>query len=181
MTRQKKLEGIIEVDETFFWESFKGQRDGLPRAPGRRVREKVKARRSPVMVARDRQVNTVDRGLKNEGGRGMVDDLKGRISIEALVYADASLAHESLTRKLGFPFKELTTSAGQYVREEVFHILHINATQPFKTMDSRCFSWSGDKIPLSLSWLASYVIRALRTNDRKNDCYFSKVLGASTV
>ncbi|PJE78804.1 hypothetical protein CI610_02239 [invertebrate metagenome] len=53
--------------------------------------------------------------------------MKGRISIEAVVCAHASLAHESLARKLGFPFKELTTSAGQYVREEVFHIQHVNA------------------------------------------------------
>ncbi|PJE80578.1 hypothetical protein CI610_00470 [invertebrate metagenome] len=123
----KKFGGIIELDETFFRESFKGRRDGLPRTPGRRGSDKVKARKIPVMVTRDRQVNTVDRVLKNEGARGMVDGLKGRISIAAVVCADASLAHQSLARKLGFPLKELTTSAGQHVLEGVFHIQHVNA------------------------------------------------------
>ncbi|PJE77881.1 hypothetical protein CI610_03188 [invertebrate metagenome] len=89
------------MDETFFRESLKGQRDELPRTPGRRGSDKVKAQRIPVMVARDRQVNTVDRVLKNEGAKGMVDGLKGRISIAAMVCADASLAHESLAQTLG--------------------------------------------------------------------------------
>ncbi|PJE78409.1 hypothetical protein CI610_02650 [invertebrate metagenome] len=44
-----------------------------------------------------------------------------------MVCADASLAHQSLARKLGFPLKELTTSAGQHVLEGVFHIQHVNA------------------------------------------------------
>ncbi|PJE79534.1 hypothetical protein CI610_01475 [invertebrate metagenome] len=127
------------MDETFFRESFKGRRDGLPRTPGRRGSDKVKARRIPVMVARDRQVNTVDRVLKNEGARGMVDGLKGRISIAAVVCADASLAHQSLARKLGFPLKKLTTSAGQHVLEGVFHIQHVNAYHSHLNSGSKVF------------------------------------------
>ena len=121
------LEGIVELDETFFRESFKGQRQ-LPRPARKRgADKKTKARRIPVMVARDREDNTADGVLENEGAQEMVRYLNGRISIEAVVCADASLAHESLARKLGFPLKELNTSAGERVLEDVFHIQHVNA------------------------------------------------------
>ena len=122
------LTGIVELDETFFRESFKGQRHNIPRPARRRGTDKqTKARRIPVMVARDREDNTADGVLENEGAQALVRRLNGRISIEAVVCADASLAHESLARKLGFVLKELNTSAGERVLEGVFHIQHVNA------------------------------------------------------
>ena len=57
----------------------------------------------------------------------MCRHLNGRINIETVVCADASLAHEKLARKLGFDFKELITSAGQRVIYGVFHLQHVNA------------------------------------------------------
>jgi hypothetical protein len=59
-TREK---GIVEVDETFFLESFKGQR-GLPRPAGHRG-GKGRARRTcpdyiPVMVVQDRAGHLAD-------------------------------------------------------------------------------------------------------------------------
>ncbi len=121
------LEGIVELDETFFRESFKGQRQRLPRPARKRGSDKVKARRIPVMVARDREDNTVDGVLENESADALVHCLRGRISVDAIVCADASLAHESLARKLAFPLKELNTSAGKRVLEGIFHIQHVNA------------------------------------------------------
>ncbi|PJE77782.1 hypothetical protein CI610_03292 [invertebrate metagenome] len=91
----------------------------------------------------------------------MVDGLKGRMSIAAVVCADASLAHQSLARKLGFPLKELTTSAGQYVREEVFHIQHVNAYHSHLNSGSKVFFMEWQQNTSPLSWLASYAIRAL--------------------
>ena len=79
------------------------------------------------MVARDRQKHTVDGILDNESADELCRHLKGRINIETIVCADASLAYEKLARTLGFPLKELVTSSGQHVLEGVFHLQHVNA------------------------------------------------------
>ncbi len=118
---------ITELDETFFRESFKGQREGLPRPARKRGNDPNKARKVAVMVARDRKGHTVDGILENESANELCRHLNGRISIEATVCADAHLAHEKLAEKLGFEFKELVTSAGQHILEGVYHIQHVNA------------------------------------------------------
>ncbi|MRI34336.1 IS1595 family transposase ISEnu2 [Endozoicomonas sp. OPT23] len=123
----EKLSGITELDETFFRESFKGQREGLPRPSRKRGNDQNKTRKVPVMVARDRNRHTVDGVLENESANELCRHLNGCISIEATVCADAHLAHEKLAEKLGFEFKELVTSAGQHVLEGIYHIQHVNS------------------------------------------------------
>ena len=118
---------ITELDETFFRESFKGQRKDLPRPARKRENDPNKARKVPVMVARDRKQHTVDGILENESADELCQHLNGRISIEATVCADAHLAHEKLAEMLGFDFKELVTTAGQHVLEGIYHIQHVNA------------------------------------------------------
>ena len=123
-----ELNGITELDETLFRESFKGQRKNLPRPARKRGNdEKSECRKIPVMVARDRSDSTVDAVLDNGSADELCKNLNGRINIEAIVCADASLAHEKLARKLGFIFKELVTSSGQKVLDGVFHLQHVNA------------------------------------------------------
>ena len=123
-----ELGGITEIDETFFRESFKGQRKGLPRPARKRgTDKKSECRKIPVLVARDRDCHTVDGILDNESADELCRHLNGRINIETVVCADASLAHEKLARKLGFNFKELVTSSGKRVVDEIFHLQHVNA------------------------------------------------------
>jgi transposase-like protein len=123
----EELCGITELDETFFRESFKGQRKGLPRPTRKRGNDPNKARKVPVMVARDRSRNTVDGVLENESADELCRHLNGRISIQATVCADAHLAHEKLADMLGFDFKELVTSAGQHIVEGIYHIQTVNS------------------------------------------------------
>lgn len=123
-----ELNGITELDETFFGESFKGQKKNLPRPARKRGNDKKSKRRKiPVMVARDRSNSTVDAVLENESADELCKHLNGRINIEAIVCADASLAHEKLARELGFTFKELVISSGQRVLDGVFHLQHVNS------------------------------------------------------
>lgn len=124
----EELNGILELDETMFRESFKGQKRNLPRTSRKRGNDKkTKPRKIPVMVARDRSNHTVDGVLENESADELCSHVNGRINIEAIVCADASLAHEKLARKLGFVFKELVTSSGQRVIDGIFHLQHVNA------------------------------------------------------
>jgi transposase-like protein len=123
-----ELGGIAEIDETFFRESFKGQRKDLPRPARKRGSDKKsECRKIPVMVARDRNCHTVDGILTNESADELCRHLNGRINIETVVCADASLAHERLARKLGFNFKELVASSGKRVLDGIFHLQYVNA------------------------------------------------------
>ncbi len=65
-----ELREIIELDETFFRESFKGQKKELPR-PARKRGEGKKddCRKFPVLVARDRSKRTVDDVLETGSRR----------------------------------------------------------------------------------------------------------------
>jgi hypothetical protein len=126
--RADELSGITEIDETLFRESFKGQKKSLPRPARKRGNDKKgECRKIPVMVARDRAYHTVDGVLNDESANELCRHLNGLINIETVVCADASLAHEKLARKLGFPFKELVTSDGQRVIDGAFHLQHVNS------------------------------------------------------
>ena len=122
-----ELTGIVELDETFLNESFKGQKDELSRLARKRGNDTKPCKKIPVMVARDRQQHTVDGVLKNESAKELCKHLNGRIRVEASVCADAHLAHEKLADLLGFDFRELVTSAGERVKEGIYHIQHVNA------------------------------------------------------
>ena len=58
------LSGMVEADETFILESFKGKRGDLPRASrkrgGRAAKRGLSAEQIPVIVARDRTGATID-------------------------------------------------------------------------------------------------------------------------
>lgn len=123
-----QLQGIAELDETFFRESFKGQKKGLSRAARKRGNAPAKAcKKIPVLVVRDRQDGHRDRILENLTAEAMKPCLEGHLKQETVVCADAHLSHESLATTLGFELKELITSAGQHVQEGIFHIQHVNA------------------------------------------------------
>lgn len=123
-----QLQGIIEMDETFFRESFKGKKKGLPRPARKRGNASAKkCRKIPVLVVCDRQKGHRDRVLENMTAEAMKPCFEGHLKEEALVCADAHLSHEALASMLGFELKELVTSKGQHVREGIFHIQHVNA------------------------------------------------------
>ncbi len=62
--KPKALAGIVEGDETFILESFKGKRSGLPRKSrkrgGKSAKRGLSTEQIPVIVARDRQGATTD-------------------------------------------------------------------------------------------------------------------------
>src|SRR3954462_13123071 len=64
LDKPKNLSGIVEGDETFILESFKGKRSGIPRASRRRggkaAKRGLSAEQIPVIVARDRSGATID-------------------------------------------------------------------------------------------------------------------------
>ncbi len=133
------LSGIAEMDETFFRESFKGQRH-MPREPRKRGRhlrkaphhsskkkKKPKPKLIPVFVAMDREGHVIDGVLKHVSAAELRPLLEHHIKPETPLCADAHLAHEAVAKKLSVVLKELVISSGLTVLEDVFHIQHVNA------------------------------------------------------
>ena len=134
------LQGIVELDETFFCESHKGSRS-LPfqREPRKRdgVRKKrLKAgqirkperpvKKSPVLVACDRQGSMVSDVLDHMWLEDIEARPVGRISPDTPVCAD-TLAQHDIVAGLGVVLKTLIGVEGKTMREGVFHLQHVNA------------------------------------------------------
>src|SRR3954447_14604224 len=64
LDKPAKLTGIVEADETFILESFKGKRSDLPRPArkrgGKAVKRGLSREQIPILVARDRTGHTTD-------------------------------------------------------------------------------------------------------------------------
>jgi hypothetical protein len=64
LDKPQRLSGIVEADETFILESFKGKRSDLPRTArkrgGKAGKRGLSVEQIPVMVARDRNGATID-------------------------------------------------------------------------------------------------------------------------
>ena len=66
----------------------------------------------PIMVARDRRKQTADGIVTHESADEWVRLRRRRISIDAIVCADACIAHEAAASRLGFPLREPVTASG---------------------------------------------------------------------
>jgi len=134
------LSGISEMDETFFRESRKGprglgeearKRGGRSRRkknPEGRAGEKPKTvRKVPVMVACDRQQHITDAVLDHVSNDELFAQLVGRILPGSTLCTDAHMSHKKLADQLNVTLKELVTTAGRYVRENIYHIQTVNA------------------------------------------------------
>lgn len=107
-------EGIVEVDETFFLESFKGQR-GLPRPPRHRG-GKGRTRGTgpdyiPVMVEQDR------------AGHHAV--LKPLVSPDAVLCSDGAGVYASFSKVQGITHQVVHNRQGERV-VGAYHIQHMN-------------------------------------------------------
>ncbi len=135
-----QLKGIVEMDETFFRESFKGQRN-MPRrarkrggrtAPGAKKEggeksESEPVKKIPVWVACDRQGGITDAVLEHISVEEVLPHLAHHIEPKTPLVADAHLTHEAVAARLDLVLKELVSRAGIRVVEQVFHIQHVNA------------------------------------------------------
>ncbi|MGP7735800.1 IS1595 family transposase [Oceanimonas smirnovii] len=125
--KSSELAGIVEADETMIRESFKGKRKLTKRAPRRRGSDKKNIKWVKVMVLRDRHRNEADFVLKRFTLRKLELALLPRLQPDAVLCSDGHLNYEALAAKHHLLHKFVNSSAGQRVREEVFHIQGVNA------------------------------------------------------
>lgn len=136
--RAKHEGGIVEADETFFLESFKGQRM-LPRPARRRGgvgrTRGTGADQIPVVVVRDRSGQTADFRLDKLDAVHVIAVLRPLIDRDAILCTDSAGVYKAFARATGIMHRTINVQRGKRVVDEVFHIQNVNA------YDSRLKNW----------------------------------------
>ena len=145
-------EGIVEADETFFLESFKGQRN-LHR-PARKRGGVGKTRGTsedqiPVLVIRDRHKSTATIILKKVDTAHIEAVLTPIIDKDAVLCTDGAAVYSAFSRLTGIKH-EVIKSKGPRARGP-FHIQNVNA------FDSRLKEWMERFHGVATKYLGNYL------------------------
>ena len=145
-------EGIVEADETFFLESFKGQRV-LPR-PARKRGGVGKTRGTsddqiPVLVVRDRHKSTATIILDKIDASHIGAALTPLIDKDAVLCTDGAAVYSAFCRVSGIKH-EVIKSKGPRARG-AFHIQNVNA------FDSRLKEWMKRFHGVATKYLGNYL------------------------
>lgn len=150
-----QLNGIIESDETFFRESFKGQRHGLTRPAHRRGKDASKRGQSseqiPVLVCRDRSGTTSDYVLEKDDQKHITQALKPILARDCILCSDSSKAMAAAAREIGVAHRPVNLSAGIRVIARVYHVQNVNA------YDSRLKEWMRRFHGVATRYLPNYL------------------------
>jgi transposase-like protein len=148
----EQLSGVVEVDETFFLESFKGQRQGIPRPSKTRGTPAKKAGLSfeqiPVLVARDRSSSaTLTAVLPSRKAKDIGARLLPILSTDSLLCSDGASAYRIIAKTKGIKVKSTPAKppAG------IYHINNVNA------YDSRLKGWMFRFQGVATKYLPNYL------------------------
>lgn len=142
--------GIVEADETFFLESFKGQRK-LPRPPRKRGGVGAYCERVAVLVVRDRSGQTADFRLDNVDAAHITGVLQPLIDKDAILCTDGAVVYQKVARTMGLTHRAVNVQKGIRVLDGAFHIQNVNA------YDSRLKQWMRRFHGVATRYLENYL------------------------
>ncbi|MCP5076441.1 MAG: IS1595 family transposase [Psychromonas sp.] len=117
------LHGIIEADETFIAESFKGKRKISRPA---RKRGGGKTPQVPIIMVLDRAGNMVHKVVENNTKENIEAVLTPIISADSVLCTDGNLSYIGIAKNLNIDHKRLITLDNQRVIEGGYHIQTLN-------------------------------------------------------
>ena len=152
-----KLRGIVEADETFILESFKGRWSDLPRAARKRG---GKARHPglyqdniPVLVARDRKGATFDAVLPQVDSASIGAALAGVVTPGNHLIGDGGRPIAAFARRAGIPFHAVPSPGKPAPEAPHLHINNVNAYHSrLKQWLSRFNGVATKNLPNYLGW-----------------------------
>jgi transposase-like protein len=169
----KHLHGIIEFDETYFLESHKGERH-LNRKPRKRggsaSRRGISSEQTAVLVARDRNGNTMDAILFKSNQDTLAEVMIPVIDTDALLCSDKKTSYRAFAKKYHLILETINSSAKEYVRDKIYHIQNVNA------YDSRLKLWMQHFHGVATKYLESY-LGWMRLLDREKELTPERLLG----
>jgi len=125
------LQGIVEADETFILESFKGRRSGLTRQARKRGGKSRHpgpfADNIPVLVARDRSGATTDAVLPEDTAACITQALAGAMSPANVLVCDGGQPLRSFARRAKIPVRTVPAPGKPLPGEPEIHINNVNA------------------------------------------------------
>ena len=149
-----KMSGIVEADETYFLESFKGQRH-LPRPPRKRGGKAAKRGTSkeqiPVLVVRDRHGETADFILCDKSAHQIEPTLTPLLSKDVILCTDGMPTYRQIARHANIVHRPVNIAAGRRVKNNIYHIQNVNA------YDSRLKQWMAKFHGVATRYLGSYL------------------------
>ena len=97
----KRLQGFVEADETFFLESFKGQKKGIPRPSKKRgtpaAKRGLSKEKITVLVARERANGaTLTKVLPSRKGRDISAALAPKLASDTVLLTDGATAYRAV-------------------------------------------------------------------------------------
>ena len=155
--KPRSLSGIVEADETFLLESFKGRRSDLPRKARKRG---GKARHPglhqdniPVLVARDRKGATFDAVLPQVDSASVASAFAGVVTPGNHLVGDGGRAIAAFARKAGIPFHAVPSPGKPAPEAPHLHINNVNAYHSrFKQWLNRFNGVATKNLPNYLGW-----------------------------
>jgi transposase-like protein len=131
LDKPQTLQGIVEADETFILESFKGRRSGLTRKARQRG---GKARHPgafsdniPVLVARDRSGVTTDAVLPEDTAVCITEALGSAMSPANVLVCDGGKPLRAFARRAKIPVRVVPAPGKPLPGEPDIHINNVNA------------------------------------------------------
>jgi hypothetical protein len=174
--------GIVEADETFFLESFKGQRK-LPRLARKRAgvgRTRGTGKdQIPVMVVRDREGHTADFQLKKLDFAHVQQALTPLVDRQAVLCTDGAAVYAAFARATGITHCVVLARPGQRTWQGAFHIQNVNAYH------SRLKSWMRRFHGVATKYLVNYLgwrrmLERYRPEALESACCLREALGRWT-
>src|ERR1700758_305251 len=161
------LSGIVEADETFILESFKGKRRDLPRASrkrgGKAAKRGLSAEQIPVIVARDRTGATIDAVLPRLDAASITAALGQVITPPAELCCDGGAAITAFARRARVKVHVLPAPGTPRPEAPDLHINNVNAYHGrLKEWMRRFHGVATKNLPSYLSWRRT--IEALSTD-----------------
>ena len=148
--RAEREGGIVEADETFFLESFKGQRH-LHRPARKRGGTGQVWEHIAVLVVRDRSGRTADFPLERADTEHIAAVLRPLVEPDAILCTDGAAVYKAVSRTLGLSHRAINLQQGIRVLEGCFHLQNVNA------YDSRLKEWLRRFHGVATKYLVNYL------------------------
>jgi len=157
LDKPQKLSGIVEADETFVLESFKGRRAALGRAPrkrgGKASKRGLSGEQIPVLVARDRTGATIDAVLAGLDAASMAKALGDVVSRGSDFCCDGGAGIAAFARAARVRLHVLPAPGSPRPAAPQFHINNVNAYHSrLKEWMRRFHGVATDNLANYLSW-----------------------------
>jgi transposase-like protein len=170
-TKARQMAGVVEADETYHLQSYKGQRALLRAKTTRRPRRRggvgctrgTSAEHTPILALVSRHGETTDHVLDGASAEHIKKVLPVSLAEDAVLCTDGSTTLKRAARELAIEHQAVKTSGGSRVRGP-WHIQNVNAYH------SRFKNWVRRFNGISSRYLTNYLgwFRVLDRNSRTN-------------